>query len=36
MSPIRGTVDYLPTEMEVRSYAEKIILETYKQNGFCK
>ena len=36
MSPIRGTVDYLPTEMEVRSYAEKIILETYKQNGFLQ
>ena len=35
-SPIRGTVDYLPTEMEVRSYAEKIILETYKQNGFLQ
>lgn len=36
MNPIRGTVDYLPTEMEVRSYAEKIILETYKQNGFMQ
>lgn len=35
-SPVRGTVDYLPTEMEVRSYAEKIILETYKQNGFLQ
>lgn len=36
MSPVRGTTDYLPTEMEVRSYAEKIILETYKQNGFLQ
>ncbi len=35
-SPVRGTVDYLPTEMEVRSYAEKIILDTYKQNGFLQ
>ncbi len=36
MSPVRGTVDYLPTETEVRSYAEKIILETYRQNGFLQ
>lgn len=35
-SPVRGTVDYLPSEMEVRSYAEKVILETYKQNGFLQ
>lgn len=35
-NPVRGTVDYLPSEMEVRSYAEKIILETYKQNGFLQ
>lgn len=35
-TPVRGTVDYLPTEMEVRGYAEKIILETYKQNGFLQ
>ena len=34
--PVRGTVDYLPSEMEVRSYAEKIILNTYKQNGFLQ
>lgn len=34
--PVRGTVDYLPSEMEVRSYAERIILETYKQNGFLQ
>ena len=24
-TPVRGTVDYLPNEMEVKSYAEKII-----------
>ena len=35
-SPVRGTVDYLPSEMEVRSYAERIILETYKENGFLQ
>lgn len=35
-TPVRGTVDYLPSEMEVRSYAEKIILETYKENGFLQ
>ena len=35
-SPVRGTVDYLPSEMEVRSYAENVILETYKQNGFLQ
>lgn len=35
-NPVRGTVDYLPSEMEVRNYAEKIILETYKENGFLQ
>ncbi len=35
-NPVRGTVDYLPSEMEVRSYAEQIILQTYKQNGFLQ
>lgn len=35
-TPVRGTVDYLPTEMEVISYAKQIILETYKQNGFLQ
>ena len=35
-SPVRGTVDYLPSEMEVKSYAEKVILETYKKNGFLQ
>ncbi|MBP3582095.1 MAG: ATP phosphoribosyltransferase regulatory subunit, partial [Clostridia bacterium] len=35
-SPVRGTVDYLPSEMEVKSYAERVILETYKQNGFLQ
>lgn len=35
-NPVRGTVDYLPAEMDVRSYAEQIILQTYKQNGFLQ
>ena len=35
-TPVRGTVDYLPNEMEVRSYAERIILDTYKENGFLQ
>jgi histidyl-tRNA synthetase len=33
-NPVRGTVDYMPTEMEIREYAEDIILKTYKENGF--
>lgn len=33
-NPVRGTVDYAPSEMEVRDYAEDIILNTYKENGF--
>ncbi len=35
-NPVRGTVDYLPSEMDVRSYAEQIILKTYKKNGFLQ
>lgn len=35
-NPVRGTVDYLPSEMEVISYAKGIILETYKKNGFLE
>lgn len=35
-NPVRGTVDYLPNEMEVRAYAEKIIIDTYKENGFLQ
>ena len=35
-NPVRGTVDYLPTEMEVRSFAESEILKTYKQHGFMQ
>jgi len=35
-NPVRGTVDYLPSEMDIRAYAEQIILKTYKQNGFLQ
>lgn len=35
-SPVRGTVDYLPTEMEIRNYAQDIITKTYKENGFLQ
>ena len=35
-NPVRGTVDYMPAEMDVRSYAEQVILKTYKQNGFLQ
>lgn len=35
-APVRGTVDYLPTEMDVRSYAEQIIIKTYRENGFLQ
>ena len=35
-NPVRGTVDYLPNEMEIKTYAEQVILKTYKQNGFLQ
>ena len=35
-APVRGTVEYLPSEMDVRTYAEQVILQTYKQNGFLQ
>ena len=35
-NPVRGTVDYLPNEMEIKTFAEQIILKTYKQNGFLQ
>lgn len=34
VNPVRGTKDYLPTEMEVRQHIINVILETYKKNGF--
>ncbi len=35
-NPIKGTVDYLPAEMELRQYAIDKILKTFKQNGFLQ
>ena len=34
VNPVRGTKDYLPTEMEVRQNIINIVLENYKRNGF--
>lgn len=36
VAPVRGTVEYLPSEMDVRVFAEQVILKTYKQNGFLQ
>lgn len=35
-NPIRGTVDYLPADMEIRQSAINSILKTFKQNGFLQ
>lgn len=35
-NPVRGTVDYLPLEMEVRQMAIDNILKTFKDNGFLQ
>lgn len=35
-TPVRGTVDYSPAEMEIRNYAQDIITKTYKENGFLQ
>lgn len=31
---VKGTNDYLPKEMEIREYMQKVIVEEYKKNGF--
>lgn len=33
-TPVKGTNDYLPREVQLREYMENTILETYKKNGF--
>lgn len=33
-TPVKGTRDYLPEEMAIRSYLQNIILETYQDAGF--
>lgn len=34
VTPVKGTNDYLPREVQLREYMENTILETYKKNGF--
>jgi histidyl-tRNA synthetase len=33
-TPVKGTRDYLPGEVEIRDYLQNIILETYRDAGF--
>lgn len=33
-TPVKGTRDYLPKEVEIRDYLQSVILETYKEAGF--
>ena len=35
-NPIKGTVDYLPADMEIRQAAINSILSTFKKNGFLQ
>lgn len=35
-APLKGTRDYLPKEAELRDYLQNIILETYRDAGFCR
>lgn len=34
--PTRGTKDYLPNEMKLRDYVQRVILNTYENSGFKK
>ena len=33
-TPVKGTCDYLPNEMNVRDRMQQIILDTYKSCGY--
>lgn len=33
-TPVKGTRDYLPKEVEIRDYLQSVILKTYKEAGF--
>ncbi len=33
-TPVKGTRDYLPQEVEIRDYMQSVILETYRDAGF--
>ena len=35
-NPVKGCLDYLPKEMELRQQIIETILETYKNNGFLQ
>ena len=32
--PVKGMLDYLPAEAEIRDYLQSAIIETYKNSGF--
>jgi histidyl-tRNA synthetase len=34
ITPVKGTKDYLPREVEIRDYLQNVILETYRESGF--
>ena len=36
VNPVRGTIDYLPKDMEIRQNVNNIILSSFKQNGFLQ
>ena len=33
-TPVKGTKDYLPKEVQIRDYLQNVILETYRSAGF--
>lgn len=35
-TPVKGTRDYLPKEVNIRDYMQKVILETYREAGFTR
>ncbi|NLZ52465.1 MAG: histidine--tRNA ligase [Thermoanaerobacteraceae bacterium] len=35
-TPVRGTKDYTPKEVEIRDYIQSVILNTYQRSGFQK
>ncbi len=34
LTPVKGTRDYLPNEVQIRDYLQSVILETYQEAGF--
>lgn len=35
-SPVRGTIDYLPKDMEIRQNVYNIIMKSFKENGYLQ